>query len=218
MTDFADADFGSIGDAASDLFSGIGAMQAAGSYRTSAKYARRNAKLEEESFRIKQAQLGRELFRAQGGQKADIAAAGFKLSGSGIDLVRDSAQQGALAKAALSVQKDIAVNTYTGQADAAEQSAAAEDTAAIGSFIGTALNVAAFALPFILSDRRAKHSIVRIGSTPNGLPWYSFSYLGSSVRREGLMSDDVRAIMPEAVVVGADGFERVNYDLALGAN
>lgn len=214
MVDFADADFGQLGGAVDSLFTGIGASEAAGSYKKSAKALRVNAKLEEESFNIKRAMLGRQIYGTLGGQKADVAAAGFKASGSGLDLLRDSAAQGALAKAALGLQKDIAVKNWNDQADASEASAAAEQTAAAGSFIGSALNVAAFALPFLLSDRRLKTHIAMIGFALNGLPWYSFRYAGEDTEQQGLMSDDVRGFRPEAVVE-IDGFDRVNYALAL---
>lgn len=215
MVDFLDADFGALGNAADSLFTGIGASQAAGSYKKSAKALRQNAKLEEESFNIKRAMLDRQIYGAIGGQKADVAAAGFKASGSGLDLIRDSAAQGALAKAALGLQKDIAVKNWKDQASAASDSAAAESTAAVGGFFGTALNIAAFALPFLFpSDRRLKTRITMIGLALNGLPWYSFRYLGSDAEQQGLMSDDVRAFRPEAVAeIG--GFDRVNYALAL---
>jgi hypothetical protein len=217
MADFSFSDFGqSAGNAVSDLFSGIGAQQAAGSYRTSAKYAKKNAQLEAESLAIKQAQLKRNLFSVIGGQKADVAAAGFSQSGSAVDILRDSASQGALLKAQTDIQGDIAISSYRGQAEAASQQARAEDTAATGNFIGTAISTVATLAPLLLlSDRRAKHSIYQIGWATNGLPWYKFCYLGSREIHEGLMSDDVRAFRPEAVVVGADGFDRVNYELAL---
>lgn len=69
----------------------------------------------------------------------------------------------------------------------------------------------------LLSDRRMKKDIKQVGTVENGLPWYEFRYLtdgeGSPIR-EGLMSDDVRAFRPDAVIVGADGFDRVDYQKA----
>lgn len=69
-----------------------------------------------------------------------------------------------------------------------------------------------------LSDRRAKKNISRIGTASNGLPWYSFLYLtdeDGAPMREGLMSDDVRAFRPEAVITGGSGYDMIDYQKAL---
>lgn len=142
--------FSNAGGAVSDLFGAVGSFQAAGSYRTSAKYARQNADLERESLAIKRLQLRRETFRAIGGQKMDVAASGFANSGTALDLARDTASQGALARNALEVQGKIDVNTYEGQAEAADQQAGAEETAGIGGLIGSVLQIGALVLPFLL--------------------------------------------------------------------
>jgi hypothetical protein len=62
------------------------------------------------------------------------------------------------------------------------------------------------------SDRRLKKNIKKIGKLLNGLGWYSFNYLWSDQPREGVMSDEVRNIMPEAVSVDGHGFDVVDYD------
>ena len=70
------------------------------------------------------------------------------------------------------------------------------------------------------SDRRLKRNIRRVG-TRNGLPWYSFNYLWdteNSRPREGFMSDEVRAKIPQAVVVDSiSGFDMVDYAIAMEA-
>lgn len=76
----------------------------------------------------------------------------------------------------------------------------------------------ASALMLALSDRRAKTDIERIGELPNGLPTYRFKYKGEDTVRKGVMSDEVREVMPEAVVVGEDGFDRVNYAMINAAH
>lgn len=153
MSSIRSINFGDVaqhaGNAVSDLFSGFGDQQAAGSYRTTARYARTNAELEQESLDIKQAQLNREIYTTIGGQKADVASSGFSASGSALDLLRDSKAQGALAKAQLNVQGAIAISNDKGQAEAADQQAVAEDTAATGNFIGTALEIGAMLLPLL---------------------------------------------------------------------
>lgn len=83
--------------------------------------------------------------------------------------------------------------------------------------LGTAA-VGAAKLP-IWSDRRLKTDIERVGELGNGLPWYKFRYvwdMPSESLREGLMSDDVRAFRPQAVVVdGVYGFDKVIYPVAM---
>ena len=64
---------------------------------------------------------------------------------------------------------------------------------------------------FALSDRRAKTDIEKIGKLDSGLNLYKFKYIGSDIQQVGVMSDEVREIFPDAVVVGEDGFDRVNY-------
>lgn len=69
----------------------------------------------------------------------------------------------------------------------------------------------------LLSDRRAKTDIVRVGILDNGLPVYSYRYKGYPETHIGLMADEVAAVHPEAVEMGADGLNRVRYDLAVEA-
>jgi hypothetical protein len=64
------------------------------------------------------------------------------------------------------------------------------------------------------SDRRLKQDIARVGTYANGLPQYEFAYRADpTVRYRGVMADEVEKFMPEAVVTGPDGYQRVNYAL-----
>ena len=65
----------------------------------------------------------------------------------------------------------------------------------------------------IISDRRLKANISRVGTTVFSLPLYSFSYLGSERRFTGVMAQDVLAVRPEAVSCDQSGFYRVNYGM-----
>ena len=63
------------------------------------------------------------------------------------------------------------------------------------------------------SDRRLKSSINKIGKSPSGLNIYSFEYKDTKFGEglwQGVMSDEVPS---EAVSVGTDGYDRVNYSL-----
>lgn len=81
--------------------------------------------------------------------------------------------------------------------------------AALGSGIGALGGL------FSLSDARAKTDIVKIAETADGLGVYSFKYLGSGRTEIGLMAQEVQAVKPDAVSMGADGFLRVDYGRAL---
>src|ERR1700744_4889380 len=63
----------------------------------------------------------------------------------------------------------------------------------------------------ILSDRRVKRDIQRVGMTESGIPTYIFKYINDDDQTYfGVMADEVRHI-PGAVITGADGYDRVDY-------
>jgi len=133
----------SIGSAASDLFS-IGAHRTkaeglrleAGNYDAAAGFADENAEFTRVSTAIKQYQLDRNISQTIGGQAADVAGAGFAASGSALDLMRDSAREGELAKAVGAQQGLITEEgykvqgqTYRNMGAAARLAAQSEDDA-----------------------------------------------------------------------------------------
>ncbi|WP_145307150.1 tail fiber domain-containing protein, partial [Sinorhizobium medicae] len=61
------------------------------------------------------------------------------------------------------------------------------------------------------SDRRLKRDIARLAELANGLGIYRFRYLWSDEVFVGVMAQEVLEVMPEAVVIGSDGYMRVNY-------
>jgi hypothetical protein len=67
------------------------------------------------------------------------------------------------------------------------------------------------------SDRRMKRNIVRIGDHPRGFGLYLFDYdlerqmRWGRERQFGVMADEVEAVIPAAVSVGADGYKQVDY-------
>jgi hypothetical protein len=135
--------------AASDLFAASGHRSKAQgdlieaqNYDLAAGLATQNEKFAETSTAIKEAQIDRENAKMIGGQAADVAGAGFAASGSALDLMRDSAAQGALTHAVAGEQGLIQEAGYTEQAQsyqnmsvAAHMAADAENTAATGSTI-----------------------------------------------------------------------------------
>lgn len=69
----------------------------------------------------------------------------------------------------------------------------------------------------MMSDIRTKENITRIGTLPNGLPFYEFEYK-SEFKDEagygkfiGVMAQEVELVQPEAVITRPDGYKMVNY-------
>ena len=50
-----------------------------------------------------------------------------------------------------------------------------------------------------------------MGTTARNLPLYAFRYIGKDEQYEGVMAQDVLKVVPAAVIVGEDGYYRVNY-------
>ena len=63
------------------------------------------------------------------------------------------------------------------------------------------------------SDMRLKEDITRIGTAANGLPLYSYRYLGHDQLFSGVMAQDVLQHTPEAVITFPGGLMAVNYDM-----
>lgn len=72
---------------------------------------------------------------------------------------------------------------------------------------GTALTAA-----MLMSDRRLKRNIHRIGTHRLGIGVYEFRYLDDDSKHIGVMADEVRKVMPQAVIT-VDGFDVVNYSM-----
>ena len=149
-----DSVFSNVGGAVSDLFSAKaygfkakGARIEQGMYNDAAVFADQNAVYTERSTAIKVAQQYRQNLKLIGGQTADIAGAGFAASGSALDILAESASQGAHARQVLGFQGQITEAGYQQQAkalraqgDAAGVAAEAADTAAEGAGISAAIH------------------------------------------------------------------------------
>ena len=65
-----------------------------------------------------------------------------------------------------------------------------------------------------LSDRRAKTDIMPIGGNLAGAPLYMFRYwTDMDTLQIGVMADEVKQIHPDAVHMGTDGLDRVDYGM-----
>ena len=62
------------------------------------------------------------------------------------------------------------------------------------------------------SDMRLKHDIVLLGRLDDGLGYYRFVYNGGHTAYVGVMAQEVRAVAPDAVTLGPDGYMRVSYN------
>jgi hypothetical protein len=151
---FSSATGGAAGATVSDLFQGFadqtkakGDYAEAANYNLAADYANQEAAFTKQSTAIQQFQQGRELTKSLGQTAADVAGAGFATGGSAIDLLRDSASQGALAKAVRGEQGLITEQGYQEQASSFESMANAAvlaggeaNKAATGDFIGAGIS------------------------------------------------------------------------------
>ena len=155
---------GSIAGGVSDLFASMGyKAKAQGdafeqqNYLLAGTLADQNEQYTEWSTGIKQAQEDRELFKSLGTTKADIAGAGLAESGSALDILRESASQGAMARAVTGEQGLIQeasykeqAQSYRNMAQAAQIAIDAEKNASFGAEITAGVKFAAAAVPFLL--------------------------------------------------------------------
>ncbi|ANJ65524.1 putative ejection protein [Pseudoalteromonas virus vB_PspP-H6/1] len=85
---------------------------------------------------------------------------------------------------------------------------------AIGGLLTSGMQAAGMAM----SDRRLKKNIVKVDELPNGLSWYKWEWNGLldlAGEAYGVIADEVKAIMPKAVVRQDNGYDAVNYSEVL---
>jgi len=198
--------------AADSLLSGIGGvfsgLAASKGAKISAKFYRQAAAYTERSTAIKELMFSRELYRTLGAGRADIAASGIKLAGSAADVMRASAQEGAITRAIIAEQGLIEKTSYIAQAEAAELEARAQKKKAILSAIGAAVSVAGM----FVSDDRLKTDISLVRLDPRGFGIYLYRFLGDDQFYEGVLANEVEKVMPEAVSRSPDGYAMVSYE------
>ena len=119
-------------------------------YDLASQLALQNEQFTQMSTAIKDAQTSREIAKSEGATTAAVAGGGFATSGSALDILRDSAQQGAITRAVGQEQGLVTEAGYEEQAHsyklmsgAANQAAAAEMEAAKGAKTGAWLQMAA---------------------------------------------------------------------------
>jgi len=140
---FGDADtWSSIGGVANDLFSAFGSFKAADAEGHASNLSNQQARYTDLSTSIQKVQSDRNLYQVLGGMQSDVAGAGFKMSGSALDLMRSSAAQGALDKQLLTMQGEITAAGYRQQGDAYGQQAAGSSASGFADLIGGAVQIA----------------------------------------------------------------------------
>jgi hypothetical protein len=110
--------FGGSSKAAGLRLKASGDLVEAGNYDLASTLAKQNEQFTEQSTAVKQMMANRQIYQGIGTETADIAGAGFSESGSALDLLRSSAQQGALQKQLIGQQGLITEAGYNEQATA----------------------------------------------------------------------------------------------------
>jgi hypothetical protein len=105
------------------------------------------------------------------------------------------------------------VNAYNAQ----QQAGAARSAGTMG-MLG-ALGAGAMMAPAgTFSDRRLKKAIKVIGEFMEGIKVYEFEYIWDDIKRIGFMADEVKQVMPEAVITMPNGYDAVNYSMVIYGN
>jgi len=104
-----------------------------GAYNTAGSIAGANARLAQVSGGIQQYQEGVQVQKTLGTQKATQASNGFGASGSALDILRSSTQQGLLQQQTTGVNADLQAGGFEQQGAASAAEATAAQTAATSS-------------------------------------------------------------------------------------
>ena len=157
------SDFALAGGAASDIFSSFGSQfRAKGnkieadSYRQASQFATLEAAVQHSTTGINEMQARRQAYQGLSASEASIAGAGFTEEGSAFDILRSSAQQGALDAAVAAQTGQIAelgykeqATAYEGMAKASDLAAAAQKMAGKGSILSAGIKIAGIAATFL---------------------------------------------------------------------
>ena len=113
----------------------------------------------------------------------------------------------------------MVANNYNAQ-NQQYQAQVGQQNAMMGGMFGLGGTLGGAAMKYgpglmMMSDRRLKSDIERIGTTVLGLPLYEYTIFGE--RQRGVMADEVREVMPEAVIRLPNGYDAVNYSLLLSS-
>lgn len=144
----------SIGSAVSDLFAAQGDRAEAARYTEAAQLAHEEALFTESATNVQEMQATRQIQQAVGGVEAGYAGGGLSLGGSAGDVLRESAQQGALTTALIQYQGaetqygyEEQSRSYAQMAQAARRAAGGAGIAAAIQGVNAAFNIASILIP-----------------------------------------------------------------------
>ena len=139
---------GDLGGAVGDIFASFGDFASAGAYseaagleNQAAQIAGQNANYAQESGTIQLSQAQRQITQAEGGQRADVAGAGFSQGGSAYYLMADTARQGGLQTGLIGLQTQMNVNSFQEQQLAFETQATVDQGLASAATAGGLGNI-----------------------------------------------------------------------------
>lgn len=155
--------FGNLGGAVEDLFGYFSAGARAkgnrfeaASYDKASEFALLNKRFTEESTAIKSVQEQRDTYTKVGAIESGVTGTGGALSGSALDILRQTTSQGALERAVAEQQGAITAHGYQVEseryremANASRAAAEAQDRAGLGHLIGGAFKLGAAVLPLV---------------------------------------------------------------------
>lgn len=95
-----------------------------------------------------------------------------------------------------------------GRADIAAQ-AASSPFAGLGSLAGSLLGSGG--VKGLFSDRRLKVNVIKVGELKSGLSVYEYDYVWGGPRQRGVMAQEVRHVIPDAVICDKSGYLAVDY-------
>ena len=198
-TDFG-ASFSDFGAGISDLFGAAGDSAEAGGFTQAAAAERSAASISQAATSIEVAANDRKTEKAVGQNQAESGAAGFKFTGTGVNVAEENQRQGSISAAI--TEDNGAINTlgYTERANKDTADASQASSAAAGQGIGGLISIAS-GIFGLFSDRRLKENIMRVGVGPKG-NIYEFNYLGQKGRWRGYFAQD----LDMSDVVDAVGF------------
>ncbi|HLW90506.1 MAG TPA: hypothetical protein VKS78_04290 [Roseiarcus sp.] len=137
-----------VGGAVADLFSSEGDKAEAGNYERAAMLARQEAQFTKSSVNVQDIMATRQITQALGQEQAGYAASGLTGGGSAGDVLRASAQQGALTKGLIQYQGAETEYGLNEQAASYDAMAEAAKKASEGGIFGAVLKGAGAAANF----------------------------------------------------------------------
>ena len=199
-------------------------------------YQQQAANLQQQNF-LNAQQMAQQDIQNRMSQAAQLGALGQQSFGYGQGIQQGLSAQGQMQQTMLQALIDAAKGQFAGYAGAPATSlgymgsalgssptpTSTTQTGATGQsqsnslldIIGTGAQIYSM---WPTSDVRLKESIKKVGELANGIGVYTWKWTKQAIESgksnnmlKGVLAQEVRKILPEAVAVGTDGYMRVNY-------